>query len=74
MIFDTDRTLALSHATTIDERAVPLEIFKATVTAKESEIHWELKGGSAPKVNSTPANTKKQQQKELWKNPLVLTA
>lgn len=36
----------------------------------------ELKGRSAPKLNSTPAQTEKQQQqqKELWKNPLVSTA
>lgn len=59
---------------TIHNSVVPLEVFKATVTAKNGKIYWELRGSSAPKLNSTAAQTKKQQQKELWENPLVLTA
>lgn len=43
---------------TIDESIEP-EVFKATVTAKKSDLHWELKGSSAPKLNSTPVQTKK---------------
>lgn len=39
---------------------VPPEVFKVTATAKKSEIHWDLKGSSAPKLNSTPAQTKEQ--------------
>lgn len=60
---------------TIHESVVPLEVFKATVTAKNGKIYWELKGSCAPKLNSNlVAQTKKPKQKERWKNPLVLTA
>lgn len=73
IIVSTDFIFAL-HAIPIHESAVPLKVFKTTVTAKKSEIHLELKGSSAPKLNSTAAQTKKNNKKELWKNPLVVSA
>lgn len=58
------------HAITIHDSVVPLEVFKATVTAKKSEIHRGLKGSSAPELNQQlhkpKSNIIKNYGKTLW--------